>query len=102
MNPRDMQKIMKQMKTEEIDAEEVLVRLKNGKEMVVENPSVVKMSIMGQETLQVSGRLVEKVGVFSDEDVGMVAEQAGVSKEDARKALEESGDIAAAILRLKG
>ena len=31
----------------------------------------------------------------------MVAEQTGVSEEEARKALEETGDLAEAIMRLK-
>ena len=40
---------------------------------------------------------------ISEEDVALVAEQAGVSLEEARRALEETGgDIAAAILRLQG
>ncbi|MHA1779223.1 MAG: hypothetical protein ACTSYN_06570 [Candidatus Heimdallarchaeaceae archaeon] len=39
---------------------------------------------------------------MSDADIKLVAEQAGVSEELARKAIEEeNGDLAAAIVRLK-
>ena len=99
MNPRDMQKIMRQMKAQEIEAEEVIIKTKEG-EIVVENPQVVKMSLMGKETLQVSGRIVERKG-FNESDVKMVAEQAGVDEATARAALEKKGDIAQAILDLK-
>ena len=39
---------------------------------------------------------------FTDSDVELVMAQAGVSKEEAQKALEEeNGDLAGAIVRLK-
>ena len=44
----------------------------------------------------------EKAPDISEEDIRLVAEQAGVTIEEARKALEEAGgDIAAEILRLQ-
>ena len=42
----------------------------------------------------------EKEG-FNSEDVETVMSQAGVSEEDARKALSETHDLAEAILKLK-
>ncbi len=100
MNPREMQKIMKQMKAQEIAAVEVIIRTKDG-ELVVENPQVVKMSLMGQETLQITGKLVERAKGPEEGDVKLVMEQAGVGEPEARAALEKTKDIAQAILELK-
>jgi nascent polypeptide-associated complex subunit alpha len=63
------------------------------------------MNFMGQNTYQVTGKakeqLLEKELVIPDDDVDMVASQTGVSKEEARQALEEtSGDLAEAIMKL--
>jgi len=66
---------------------------------------VVRMA--GQPIYQVLGEAVEVAeGVeeleVSEEDVQLVASQAGVSLEEARRALKESGgDLARAILMLK-
>jgi nascent polypeptide-associated complex subunit alpha len=82
-------------------ADEVVIKAPN-KEIVIHNPSVAKVNMMGQETFQISGDVEEreKQG-FSEEDVGMVAEKAGVSQEQARAALQRFGGIAEAILGLK-
>ncbi len=57
---------------------------------------------MGQETFQVSGDVEERdKGDFSEEDVEMVAEKAGVSNEEARAALKKFGGMAEAIIGLK-
>lgn len=109
MNPRQMKQMMKKMgiKTDEIDADTVIIH-GGGKEIVIENPEVVKMTVQGQEIFNITGGTVreeeEEVTLeISGEDVAMVSEQAGVSKEEAKKALEESdGDIAGAIMKLKG
>lgn len=63
------------------------------------------MDIMGQNTYQVTGKtkeqLLEKELVIPDDDVDMVATQTGVTKEEARQALEETqGDLAEAIMKL--
>ena len=102
MNPRDMQKVMKRMgvKQEEINASEVVIKCSD-KELVVSNPQVLKVNMMGQESFQISGDVSERVSV-NEEDVKTVMEQAGVSREEALKSLEESGgDIAEAIISLK-
>jgi nascent polypeptide-associated complex subunit alpha len=40
---------------------------------------------------------------ISEEDVDLVSQQTGVSREDARKAIEDSnGDLAEAIIKIKG
>jgi len=102
MDPRQMKKLMQGMK--EIDAKEVIIRLAD-KELFIENPKVVKISMMGQETYQIIGKAQEREIAGEEPDDGdaeMVAAQAGVPIEDAREALKASGgDIADAIIRLK-
>tara|TARA_Y100000310_G_scaffold320097_1_gene376148 strand:+ start:1586 stop:1909 length:324 start_codon:yes stop_codon:yes gene_type:complete len=102
MNPKQMNKMMQKMgiKQEEIDAIEVIIKTPD-KRLVVNNPSVVKIDMMGQKTLQVTGDISEESNIL-DEDVKTVSEQAEVSEEEARKTLEETGgDLAEAILKLK-
>ena len=94
---------MKQMgmQMSQIDAEEVIIKTPD-KEIVISNPQVSKVKAMGQETFQITGEISERPREdISEEDVEMVAEQAKVSKEEARETLEETKDIAEAIMRLK-
>ncbi len=110
-NPRDLRRAMKRMgiKVEEVNAIRVIVELDDGSRLRVESPQVSIMRIKGQPPmLYVVGDIekeepsVEESIEISEEDVMLVAEQAGVSSEEARKALEETGgDIAEAILRLQ-
>ena len=103
VNPKLMEKMMKQlgMKQEEIDAEEVIIKCPD-KEIVIRNPSVQKVNMMGQESFQISGIVEERDNEsFSESDVGMVMEQTGCSEEEAKEALESNeGDIAKTILQL--
>src|SRR3989338_2975784 len=106
MNPREMQKAMKRLgiRQEEIDAEEVIIKT-SGKDLIIRNPHVTKVNMMGQETFQVVGEISEAAreesAVASEEDIATVMEQAGCTKEEALGALEESnGDLAEAILIL--
>ncbi len=103
MNPAMMRNIMRQMKMQPIEAERLIIERKSGPKLVINNPEITRMKVTGKEVLQVIGKLeeLEEEGV-PDDDVNMVAEQAGCSKDEARKALEErDGDIAEAILKLK-
>ena len=113
-NPRDMKRLMRQfgIRMEEVRAERVVIDLEDGKRLIIDRPvSVLKMEQRGQPpTFFVIGEArvaePEEAGEgaveISDEDVMLVAEQAGVSPEEARRALEEAGgDIAEAILRLQ-
>jgi nascent polypeptide-associated complex subunit alpha len=108
MNPHQMKKMMKQMgiSQEEISAEEVIIR-GNGKEIVITNPQVVKIKMGGNDSFQITGQVSEREGgsepvKFSDEDVEIVVAQTGCTAGEARQALEDEGDIAKAILKLKG
>ena len=107
MNPRKMQQMMRQMGIQqvELEAKEVIIRLAD-KELVIANPSVSKVNMMGQETFQISGEIEERAlnsqPEISEEDIKTVMEQASVDKKAAQKALEEAdGDLAEAIMNLK-
>lgn len=103
INPRQLQGMMRQMgiKTEEINAERVIFELKD-KKLVIENPKVTAMDVQGQKTYTVMGEASEESRGVPEEDIKMVAGSAGVSEQDAKKALENNdGDIAAAITELK-
>lgn len=104
LNPREMQKAMKRLgiKQEEIDAEIVIIKTAN-RDLVIKNPHVSKVNMMGQETIQVVGEITEvEKSDAKGEDISIVMGQTNCSKEEALAALEESnGDLAEAILRLQ-
>lgn len=86
------------------DVKEVIIRT-SSKDMVIKDASVSEIIAKGMRVFQVMGSDVEEVErekpKFTEEDVLLVAQQAGVSKERAQVALEESGgDLAQAILKL--
>ena len=100
-DPKKMQAVMKQlgMSQEEIEASRVVIETENGK-IIIEEPSVSKISVQGQETFQISGKVKEEISI-SKEDIETISEKPGVSKEKAREMLEETnGDLAEAILKL--
>jgi nascent polypeptide-associated complex subunit alpha len=103
MDPKKMQAMMKQlgMSQTEIDASSVIIEKNSGGRIIIENPSVVKISFQGNESFQISGQIKEESGfTISEEDITTVMEKTGVSHEQAKKALEETRDIADAILKL--
>ena len=103
VNPRQMKRMMRQlgMEMEELNAKEVIIRLED-REIVISNPQVSVVRAMNQKTYQVVGEEKE-VPLIPEEDVALVAEQAGVSREEAQKALKDTGgDLAEAIMKLKG
>ena len=107
MNPRKMQQMMKKMgiAQTEIDAKEVIIKCAD-KEIIIENPQVSKVNMMGQETFQVVGNIVERElstePEINEDDIKTVMEQAGCDEETAKKAIDDNGgDLAAAIMSLK-
>ncbi|SEO78888.1 Nascent polypeptide associated complex NAC [Halogranum amylolyticum] len=129
MNPRKMKQMMKQMGIDvtELEAEEVIIRTED-EELVFSGAQVTRMDAQGQETYQVVGEpesrprgaggdaggasaveageqdesASEADSEIPDSDVQIVAQRAGVGKDEAREALEaENGDLAAAISRLE-
>ncbi len=102
MNPRQMKKMMQRMgiKQREVDSDRVIIESQD-KDIVILNPQVVKVNMMGQDTFQISGQITEREKGIDPEDIETVMEKAGVDEETARKALEKSeGDLAKAILDL--
>jgi nascent polypeptide-associated complex subunit alpha len=103
MNPKQMQNMLKQfgIKSEEVPAKRVIFELEDGR-IIIEEPQVTAMHVQGQKTYTVMGTEKTESAGIPESDIEMVAEQAGVPKEKAKKALEETnGDIAEAILKLK-
>ncbi|VVB76215.1 Nascent polypeptide-associated complex protein [uncultured archaeon] len=103
VNPKQMNQMMKQfgIKNQEVDAKEVVITLNNGNKIIFDAPQIQCIEMRGEKTYTIAGATRE-VGGLPEEDIEMVAEQANVSKEEAKKALAESnGDIAEAILKLK-
>jgi len=84
--------------------EEVIIKMKD-KEIRVKNPQVAQLKTKDMTFFQISGEIEERKKEerkFTDEDVLLVAQQAGVSEEVARRALMEAdGDLAKAIMNLK-
>ncbi len=115
VNPRQMRQAMKRMgiEQEEIEGvEEVVIRTAS-KEYVIRDANVTAMTAQGQKIWTVVGEPIvrdradakkgetDKGVAIPEEDVQLVAEKAGVSEEEARKALEEcGGEPAEAIIRL--
>ena len=108
MSSRDMAKAMKRMGIQqvELDAKEVIIRTAD-KELIFKDPKVSKVNMMGQKTYQIIGEPVEKElstePEISEEDINMVMDQTGADHDKALEAIEKNkGDLAAAILELKG
>jgi nascent polypeptide-associated complex subunit alpha len=103
MNPKQMSQMMRQMgiKTDEIKAVRVVIEKEDGK-LIIDNPSVTQIDMQGQKSYQISGTVREEAASPSEDDIKLVMESAGCSKEEAEAALKEAnGDIAQAILKLK-
>ena len=103
LDPKKMQAMMKQLgiKTEQIEASKVIIEKVDGGKIVIEEPNIQKMIMQGQETWQIMGTAREEAEGIREEDIEIVVEKAKVSKQEAKKALEESGgDIAEAIMKL--
>ncbi len=107
MNQRKMAQMMRKMgiQQSEIDATEVIIKTPE-KEIIITSPQVSKVNMSGMETFQISGEVEEREissdPEISQEDIKTVMEQAGVSEDEAAKAIQESkGDLAQAIISLK-
>ena len=105
-NPNQIKRMMDQfgIKNQEVPASKVVIQLKDGGEMIISNPNVVLVDMQGTRMFQVTGTVEEsEKGEKEKSDVQLVSESAGVDLKTAEKALkEENGDIAKAILKLKG
>lgn len=107
IDPRQLKQAMKKMgmQQQEIDADEVIIKT-GSKNIIIKNPSVAKVTMMGEESFQISGEIIEEEisadPEISDDDIETVAEQAGCSKEDAEEAIKRhKGDLAKAIMEFE-
>lgn len=97
INPQMMKKLMKQIKAEEIDAEEVIIKT-NKSNIIITNPQVVKTNMGGVESFQISGDIREETK-FDEEDIQIIREKTGCTKEEAIESIQKAdGDLAKAIM----
>ena len=106
MNPRKMQQMMKQMgiRQQDIAATEVIIRTAE-KDIIITNPSVQKVNMMGNENFQISGEIHEQARdttpEISEDDIKTVMEQTGKDEATVKQTLEATkGDLAKAIMQL--
>ncbi len=106
MNPRKVQQMMKQMGIQQVDvpATEVIIKTAE-KNIIITNPSVQRVNMMGQENFQISGEIHEQeistTPDINEDDVKTVMDQTGKSEEIVKKAIEDAnGDLAEAIMDL--
>jgi nascent polypeptide-associated complex subunit alpha len=102
--PKKMQAMMRQMgiAQQEIPAERVIIETAD-KNIIITNPSVVKIKMQGQENFQISGEVSEesKEETSAEEDIQTIMEKTGTTKEQAEEALKKAnGDLTEAILNL--
>ena len=106
-NPREARRMMQRMglNMTPMDVHEAILKTED-KEIIIENPEVAVLEVQGQRIFQVAGgkiteKPLQKKVTFPEEDVQLVAQQANVSLEQAKTALEQTnGDLAQAILLL--
>lgn len=93
---------MKQMgmSQEEIPAERVIIEKTDNSKLIIETPSVIKISMQGQESFQISGDVREEDVGISESDIKTIMEKTGASEKKARETLEKTRDLAEAILEL--
>lgn len=102
--------MMKQMgiDQDEVDANRVIIERDEGN-IVIDNPSIVKIMMQGQENYQISGDVSVQEANSSeededskfDEDVKTLMEKCNCLEEEAKMALEKAnGDLTEAMLEL--
>ncbi len=94
----DLKKLLKQ--TKQIDADRVEIISKD-KKIVIEKPQVLQLKVMDQSVYQITGGEVRVEENIKEEDVNLIVEQTGKSREEVIKKLKENnGDIAQTIVDL--
>lgn len=121
LNPKKMQAVMKQMgiSQQEIPAKRVIIEKQDGN-IIIENPSIVKINMQGQENFQISGDITEEAGeanseeesepnedteeaesLTTNEDIKTIMQKCNCLEQEAKIALEKAdGDLTEAILNL--
>lgn len=106
INPKKMQEMMKQMgiSEQEINASRVVIEKRDGGKIILENPSVSKIIMQGQDTFQIIGDYSEETPEegINPEDLQTVMEKTGCTEEEAKEALEKNnGNLADAIMEFE-
>ncbi len=105
VDPRQMQGMLKKMgiSQEDVDASKVIIEKTDNSRIIINNPSVQKIKMQGQETFQIAGDISEESAEpeISEQDIKTVVEKTGVSEKIALETLEKNnGDLAETILEL--
>lgn len=113
MNSREMKRMMAQMGIKSTEMSDVKTVIFKGadKDYMISDAQVTMIEAQGQKTFQVMGSFKEvpkgsqdkqaPVSPYNEDDINLVMEQAGVSKEKAIAALKDAdGEPAQAILNL--
>ena len=108
---RDTARMMEKMgvKMNELPEVSQVIIKTSTKDIVIDSPTVTMVTVQGQAMYQIAGGDATETSQTSapasppDADVQLVAQQTGKSLEESKKALiEAGGDLARAILILKG
>ncbi|MCK5341820.1 MAG: nascent polypeptide-associated complex protein [Candidatus Heimdallarchaeota archaeon] len=105
MNPRQMNQMMRKLGINVKDIRNVrkVIIQTDEKKYVFDEAEVTIMEAQGQKTFQIVGnpKIFEIEEEINENDINLIVEQTGVSKDEAKKALEDTkGDIAEAIMKL--
>ena len=101
MDPKLVKQAIKKMgmKQDEIPATEVIIKTSD-KEIIFRNPTVTKVTMMGDISYQISGD-PEEYSTYNKEDIQTIIDQTSCSEETAIETLKESnGDLAEAIIKI--
>lgn len=105
LDPNQLRGLMKNVGMDKMKANKVIIE-RDGKDIIIRNPQVMKVSMRGEESFQISGK-VEKIEQgasksYKEEDLELIMEKTGASKDEAEKALQENGgEVAKAIMELQ-
>ena len=112
LNPKKMQAMMKQMgiAQQEIDANRVIIEKDDGN-IIINNPSITKINMQGQENFQISGDIEEGEANSkeaeepeednTEQDIHTIMEKVGCIEQEAKQAYEKAnGDLTEALLAL--
>jgi len=115
-SPRELERILKRMgiKVEEVDVAYVELKLRNGEVIRINSPTVALMRMPNKVLvyqIQAAEGSVQKVAPAaapaaseyqpSEEDIALLIEQTGASREEVIKALVEAkGDLVQAAMKL--
>ena len=103
INPKMIAETMKRMGISQtpIDVRRVIFEMED-KNLIIDEPSVTKVMMQGQETYQITGHAEEEsTAKFTEQDIQIVMEKTGKSEQEVKKSLENNqGDITMAIMEL--